>query len=236
MNYDSAIDSKRRRGHWRSTRRLVPWVLCGLLAGGLALAGCSSQEPEDEKTILQSRSGETTIQVTESNQGGSRVVRVTTTFRGEESTVVLMIDEPVYEVEIPLSIQQQRPAGAGGAAGGGREFSDLLAAQYLEKAQEFMLEGDYNGALRQVNLVLMVQPDNVNALMMKGSVYYAMGNYQLANEQWENVLTVDPSNDEVRNFQDFLKSQQAVTQPNLPGVTSEGVPEPPAAPAPPAEE
>ena len=90
-----------------------------------------------------------------------------------------------------------------------------------------MLSGDYNAALRQINLVLSVQPDNVQALMMKGSVYYAMGNYQLANEQFEQVLVVDPSNEEVRQFQEFLGAQQDITQPNLPSAAPEPAPAPP---------
>lgn len=201
------------------------WILG--LAAALSVAACASQEGPDEKALLTTRSGETQIQVTESEEGGSTVVRVRTTFRGEESVITMIIDESSYDIEIPLSIGQQRPTTAGGGPMGDGQFSDLLAAQYIEKAQEAMLSGDYNAALRQINLVLSVQPDNVQALMMKGSVYYAMGNYQLANEQFEQVLVVDPSNEEVRQFQEFLGGQQDVTQPNLPSVEPEAVPEPP---------
>jgi hypothetical protein len=201
-------------------------------AAAFALAGCKSSAPSDGgRTVLATRSGETLIQVTESDEGGSKVVRVRTQFRGEEANIVLNIDEANYEVEIPLSIDQVAPQAAAGSAaggGGGGNFNDLLAAQYLEKAQEHMLNGDYNAALRQVDLVLTVQPDNVQALTMKGSIYYAMGNYELANQTWEQVLVLDPSNQEVRNFQDYLKAQTQARQPNLPGGASGNAPQPPA--------
>lgn len=215
--------SERQSLQWPHNK--APWILG--LAAVLIVAACASQDGPEERSILSTRSGETQIQVTESEEGGATVVRIKTTFRGEESTIAIVIDEPNYEIEIPLSIGQQQPAAAAGGAAGGGQFSDLLAAQYIEKAQEAMLSGDYNAALRQINLVLSVQPDNVQALMMKGSVYYAMGNYQLANEQFEQVLVVDPSNEEVRRFQEFLGAQQDITQPNLPATAPEPAPEPP---------
>jgi hypothetical protein len=67
---------------------------------------------------------------------------------------------------------------------------------------------------------------------MKGSVYYAMGNYSLANDAWEKVLQLDPSNQEVRQFMDFLKSRKGAPQPPLPGAprgTGTTGPNPPAA-------
>lgn len=206
------------------------------------MVGCGSSKKEEKpgRSVLQTRSGETSIQVTESEQDGAKVVRITTTFRGKESTIVMAIDSEVYEVEIPLSLAQQQPAlaagaaaGPGGAAAGGGAggFQDLLIAQYLEKSQVAMLDGIYNEALRQVNLVLMVRPDHVPAHEMKGSIYYAMGNFELANQEWEQVLALDPSNQEVRDFQDFLKNRQGAPKPPLPGGQPGPAPSPPASPA-----
>lgn len=222
--------------------------LCLTLSLALLLTagGCGKPSADKpERIVLSTRSGETGIQVTESEQDGTQIIRITTTFRGEESTVVLAIDQPNYEVEIPLSIEQVRPrraAGLGepGAPGElgprvGRDFQVLLMAQYLEKAQEAMLNGDYNLALRQINLVLIVRPDNVKALEMKGSVYYAMGNYQLANQQWEQVLVLDPSNQEVQEFRDFLQNTQGATQPPLPGTDAPNAPAAPTTPPQPQE-
>jgi len=216
MSYALATDS----------RLLWPGRIATGLLILLVLTACSGKNAEKPgKTVLNTRSGETGIQVTESEIDGTQVVRVTTTFRGEESNIELAIDQPVYDIEIPLSIQQTRPAGAGGGTGSGAgAVQDILTAQYLEKAQSAMLDGNYNEALKQVNLVLTVNPDHVKAREMKGSVYYAMGSYQLANEEWERVLTLDPSNEEVRGFMDFTQNQQGAPQPPLPGSLQQGQP------------
>lgn len=231
VKYALAIDFKGRMPRlWRCIAlALALGLLAGCTAGGGDKAG---------KSVLKTRQGETGIQVTESEEDGIQVIRITTTFRGQESTVVLAVDQPNYEVEIPLSIGQQQPAGAAGrppgaapgAGSGAGQFQDLLIAQYLERAQTAMIDGIYNEALRQVNLVLMVRPDHVPAHSMRGSIYYAMGNFELANEEWEQVLTLDPSNDEVRGFKDFLKNRQGAPQPPLPAsLPGQGAaaPEPP---------
>ena len=240
MNFYLATDSRRRKPR--------AWAVLALaVALGLA-TGCKSSSDEEKpgKTVLKTQTGETGIQVTETDEGGTQVIRVTTTFRGKKSTVVLAVDQPSYEIEIPLSIAQQQPAFAPGAAGPasapgapvqggfppqGGQFQDLLIAQYLERAQSAMIDGNYSESLRQVNLVLLVRPDHVQAHSMKGSIYYAMGNFQLANEEWEQVLTMDPSNEEVRGFMDFLKDRQGVPRPALPGsLPGEGPPPPRSSP------
>jgi Flp pilus assembly protein TadD len=213
-----------------ASKRRGPFLLAALLAALALLAGgcASSSKPTEGKSVLQTKSGETGIQVTESEQDGSQVVRITTTFRGQEHTIVLAVDQPVYEVDIPLSLQQVQPGisrpgegpGAGTAGAGTQgDFQALLIAQYLEKAQAAMIDGVYNEALRQVNLVLMVRPNHVKAHEMKGSIYYAMGNFELANEE----------------FMDFLKNRQGTPQPPLPGGLPAPAPQPPAAqpPSPP---
>ncbi len=226
MNYASDTAFRRRLG------RVVP----ALLAGSLLLGGCATAKKDEGKAILRTKTGETGIQVTETEQGGVQVIRITTTFRGKKSTIVLAVDQPVYEVDIPLSLQQLDPGatrpGEGAPAGGGSggDFQALVMAQYLEKAQISMMDGSYNDALRQVNLVLNVRPDHVKAHEMKGSIYYAMGNFELANEEWERVLALDPSNEEVRNFMEFLKNRQGAAQPPVPGGLPSQQPAVPGAP------
>lgn len=229
VNCASVIDSRARMAKARGG--VVAFLAILLLLSG----GCSSsKKPDEGKMVLRTQSGETGIQVTESEQDGTQVIRIKTTFRGKESVIVLAVDQPVYEVDIPLSIQQVNPGfgrpgeGGGGGAGPG-DFQALLLAQQLEKAQKSMMDGVYNDALRQVNLVLNVRPDHIKAHEMKGSIYYAMGNFELANEEWENVLAMDPSNEEVRSFMEFLKNRQGAAQPPLPaGLPARG-PNPPGA-------
>lgn len=210
----------------RGLKIMTVLLVCGLLTGACAGSGNEAERPE--RTVLSTRSGETLIQVTESDRSGNQVIRVRTVFRGKESIVILNIDQQNYEIEIPLSLEQQMPRPAGTSTSTQGNFQDLLIAQHLEKAQEATLNGDYNAALRQVNLVALIQPDHVKAHEMKGSIYYAMGNYQLAQEEWERVLTLDPSNEEVLKFQEFMKNRRGATQPSPPG--SSPAPEQPPAP------
>ena len=204
----------------------VLWALAalGLLLGLATLGACSgTKKPEAGKTVLATKSGESSIQVTESEVDGNQVVRINTRYRGEDHSIVLQIDQPVYEVEIPLTLEQIAPQSAAAARSGPEgQFQDLLIAQYFEKAQEAMLAGDYAAALRQVNLVLLTRPDHVQGHAMKGSIYYAMGSYQLADEEWQRVLQLDPSNQEVRAFSDFLKNRKGAPQPPLPAAPGAG--------------
>ena len=186
---------------------------------GKSASASASSSSAPGKTVLATRQGESQIQVTESEEDGNQLIRIRMVYNGEENTIVLNIDQPVYDVEIPLSLESVMPKSARPEARGPEgQFQDLLIAQYLEKAQELMMGGDYNGALRQVNMVLLTKPDHIQGHTMKGSVYYALGNYQLANEEWEYVLSLDPSNQEVANFKEFLKNRQGRQQPPLPGA------------------
>ncbi|MDH5751182.1 MAG: hypothetical protein OEZ59_02035 [Deltaproteobacteria bacterium] len=228
MNCASAIVS---RATPRSARCLPP--LAGLLALLVLLTGCSGMGSDSsEKTVLATKQGESHIVVTESEEDGGQIVRIKMNFRGQENTITLNIDQPVYDVEIPLSLENVMPMATKPEVRGPEgQFQDLLIAQYLQKAQDLMMSGDYNGALRQVNLVLLTQPDHLQAHVMKGSVYYALGNYQLANEEWEYVLSLDPSNVEVNKFMDFMKNRQGRTQPPLPGSSGTPGAQPPPKPA-----
>lgn len=198
---------------------LAAWVVIFLaLAWGMPPVAWGEEHKSEERTVLLTKKGETSIQVTESEEDGNQIVRVRTVFRGEENIIVLNIDLPVYEVEIPLSIEQVIPqTTAAGVRGPEGQFQDLMIAQWLQKAQQAMLDGDYNGALRQVDTVLQVDPDNIQAMAMKGSVYYALGNYELASETWEFVLSLDPTNKEVRDFKKFLQNRSSAKPPPLPG-------------------
>ncbi len=244
MKYASATGSDAGRPRvaaaWRALLVALPVLslaACAQSGGGVTkddVPDVPAPDPGEEKTVLLTRKGESSIQVTESDVDGSQIVRIKTVFQGEENVIVLNIDQPVYEVEIPLSLEQVMPqAAAAQPRGPEGQFQDLLIAQWLQKAQEAMLAGDYNGALRQVDLVLQIRPNHIQANTMKGSVYYALGNYSLANEAWEYVLSLDPTNKEVQDFQNFLRNRPSGAPPPLPGAPpgTEGaqqVPPPPA--------
>ncbi len=228
MKSASGTGSERRAGRGPLQRAALALLGAALLAVPM-LAACTgnkarsndSMAPDDKnsKTILLTRKGESSIKVSESEQNGDQIVRVNTVFQGQENTIVLDIDQPVYEVEIPLSLEQVLPQSASARVRGPEgQFQDLLIAQYLQKAQEAMLAGDYNGALKQVDTVLQIQPNHIQARSMKGSVYYALGNYDLANQEWEYVLGQDPSNKEVLDFKAFLNNRASGQPPKLPGA------------------
>jgi len=205
------------------------WVLAAA-----ALVGCSSAKPAapSGKVILIAKEGESAIQVTESEINGSQVVRIDSRYKGEDHSVVIQLDADVYDLELPLTLEQIAPKSVEAAARSPEvQFQDLLIAQWLEEAQEAMLAGNYAKALRQVNLVLLTRPDHVQAHAMKGSIYYAMGDYPLADQEWQRVLAIDPKNPEVRAFTEFLKNHQAGAQPPLPGAPGPAAPA--GAPAPP---
>jgi hypothetical protein len=191
--------------------------LCLVLSLTL-LSACSTSRKKAGKTVLATKQGETSIQIVEAEEDGNQVVRINTRYKGEDHSIVMQIDQPVYDVEIPLTVEQIAPQTAAAARGPEGQFQDLLISQYFERAQESMLSGDYPGALRQVNLVLLTRPDHIQGHAMKGSVYYAMGSYQLAEEEWNRTLALDPSNQEVRTFMDFLKNRKGAPQPPLPGA------------------
>ena len=46
--------------------------------------------------------------------------------------------------------------------------------------------------------------------MMKGSIFYAMGKYDLARKEFDFVLQVDPENLEVKRFKEFMDSKEDV--------------------------
>ena len=218
---------------------LLATALLAACAGGKAKSSdATAPEDKNAKTVLLTRRGESSIKVSESEQDGNQIVRVHTVFQGQENTIVLDIDLPVYEVEIPLSLEQVLPQAASARARGPEgQFQDLLIAQYLQKAQEAMMAGDYNGALKQVDTVLQIQPSHMQAHSMKGSVYYALGSYDLANQEWEYVLAQDPSNKEVLDFKTFLNNRATGQPPKLPGAPEGTRPQgkaPAGAPLPPA--
>lgn len=195
----------------------------GCVLAAAALLACSSAKqgapPPSGRVILIAKEGESAIQVSESEINGSQVVRIDSRLKGEDHSIVMQLDADVYDLELPLTLEQIAPQAAAAAAQSPAvQFQELLIAQWLEEAQEAMLAGNYAKALRQVNLVLLTRPDHVQAHGMKGSVYYAMGAYPLADQEWQRVLALDPSNREVRAFTEFLKNRQGATPPPLPGA------------------
>ena len=94
----------------------------------------------------------------------------------------------------------------------------MQVTEALEKAQQDMVRGDYLSAMRQVDIVLRLNSNHIQARAMKGSIFYALGDNQLANTEWNRVLLLDPGNKEVQGFQEFISRNPGTPPPPLPGA------------------
>ncbi|MCH8075547.1 MAG: hypothetical protein IIC64_06965, partial [SAR324 cluster bacterium] len=126
--------------------------------------------------MLLTRHGDTQIQVVESTVNGEQIVRVRTVIDGKESITVIHIDQPTYQLEIPLGPLRPPPPGAKGAAGTGQPggpaaapapspigLQKLQVTEALEKARQEMVNGDYLAAMRQVDIVLRLNSNHIQA-------------------------------------------------------------------------
>lgn len=143
--------------------------------------------------------------VTEERDGTDYIIRVQIIKNGEIKETVHRFDNPNFMIKIPVSEQIEITSTEEAA-----EHPDahiIAFAQHLEKTRSFMLKTDYVAALSEVNQALKVDPKNTKALMMRGSIYYAMGKVDLAEEDYETVLRVDPHNPEVKAFRNYLSAK-----------------------------
>jgi tetratricopeptide (TPR) repeat protein len=66
-----------------------------------------------------------------------------------------------------------------------------LAMKYYRRSQEFLYVDDYNSALDYVDESLKII-ETAEALSLKGSVLYVMGNEEKAKELWMQAAKLDP--------------------------------------------
>lgn len=64
----------------------------------------------------------------------------------------------------------------------------------LGLSEILMERGDYAGALPQLDNALAQDPDDVEALLMAGTAYSALGKRDLARKSLERALSLDPGN------------------------------------------
>ena len=112
MRYASAFDFKgvASRG-WLAGLSLLPLVFGFLTGCGGSSPSKEENQPQrtfqasdEERPVLLTRRGDTMIQVVESIVDGEQIVRVRTIIDGKESTTVINIDQPTYQLEIPLGL------------------------------------------------------------------------------------------------------------------------------------
>jgi type IV pilus assembly protein PilF len=105
---------------------------------------------------------------------------------------------------------------AGTAPSGDREVktdsdqtdTDRRAGIRLELAQGYFSRGQFNTALDELKLALQAKPDMREAMNLRGLIYGAMGENQLAEEAFRRALTVYPNDADTMHNYGWLMCQQ----------------------------
>lgn len=86
---------------------------------------------------------------------------------------------------------------------------DRRAAVRMELAAGYFARGQHNTALDEIKQVLSVKPNMREALNLRGLVYAAMGETQLADENFQRALQIYPrDSDTLHNYGWMLCQQQ----------------------------
>jgi len=108
-------------------------------------------------------------------------------------------------------------AGTATAPAGDREIKtdsdqtdvDRRAGIRLELAQGYFSRGQFNTALDELKLALQAKPDMREAVNLRGLIYAAMGDHQLAEDAFRRALAVYPNDpDTLHNYGWFMCQQQ----------------------------
>jgi type IV pilus assembly protein PilF len=108
-------------------------------------------------------------------------------------------------------------AGNGGASAANREVktdsdqtdADRRAGIRLELAQGYFSRGQFNTALDELKLALQIKPNMREAVNLRGLIYGAMGETQLAEDAFRQALALYPNDpDTLHNYGWFMCQQQ----------------------------
>lgn len=90
-----------------------------------------------------------------------------------------------------------------------RSAADKRAVVRLELAQGYFASGQYPTALDELKQALLSKPDMREALSLRGLIYAAMGEMQLAEESFRRTLSIYPNDpDTLHNYGWFQCQQQ----------------------------
>ena len=195
---------------------LYPFV--GFLV--FAVGGCSQVAKEAElgdltkelaTHIEKTGEGEVVTKVYTTQKNGRTKVKIVQIKHGNATIHEEEFDTENFSVSYQVGphIVAQSAREDMGAGDGSTNIT--LFSQKLEGAREAMLRNDYVAALESLNSALQIDSYNPQAHMMKGSIFYSMGKYELARKEFDYVLQVDPENIEVKRFQKFMDSQSGET-------------------------
>jgi type IV pilus assembly protein PilF len=87
--------------------------------------------------------------------------------------------------------------------------ADRRAGLRLELAQGYFSRGQFTTALDELKLALAAKPDMREAVNLRGLIYAAMGDHQLAEDAFRRALAVYPNDpDTLHNYAWFMCQQQ----------------------------
>jgi tetratricopeptide (TPR) repeat protein len=109
-----------------------------------------------------------------------------------------------YQVSIPLDALKDKGAIASGDPAAVHNFKTDVDALLLQ-ANDSFLASEPKAALGAVEQALDASPNNVRALMMKGSLMHVLGERDMAKKSWQKALALDPANQEIRKVLEKYK-------------------------------
>ncbi len=210
----------------KAKSRINNYLLCLVLGiSFLVFAGCSTSAPETEvdsfsQLVAQhaEETGEGNIitKVYEEKKNGVYAIKIQVIKEGQITETVHYYDSSNFSISIPVSarIMVQSPEQAEKSP----DTGILVFSQRLEVARGAMMKTDYVAALEALNEALKIDSYNPQAHMMKGSIFYSMGKYELAKKEFDFVLKVDPENIEVKRFKEFMESQSDNQKVKIEGI------------------
>lgn len=84
---------------------------------------------------------------------------------------------------------------------------EVASTAYLVRARKAFFEGENSRALDYVLKAINIEPNNAQAYVMLGSIYYTMKWHALALKYWEYSLAFDPGNREIEDLASQLKDK-----------------------------
>lgn len=113
-------------------------------------------------------------------------------------------DQNSWRVEIPIKDlrldSNQGSAKNESASGAENSYSSLEDNSLVLSANDLYNQGKFREALTFVDEMLRRNEKNTRAWIMRGSLYHALGQKDLAKTAWQSAQQSDPSNQEVKKI------------------------------------
>ena len=214
-NFKLNNNEKKARSDMKNWYRSMVLLASAVILVAVSV-GCSSKEAETDsysrevaQHIEETGEGSVVTKIIEERKHGLYAIRIQIIKEGDITETVHFLENQNFSISIPVSkhIQIQTTGEAQTVTTTTPDTNIMVFSQKLELARNAMLKTDYITALEAVNESLKIDSYNPQAHMMKGSIFYAMGKYDLAKKEFDYVLKINPGNVEVKRFQKFMESK-----------------------------